>query len=150
MLREPDNRWRGAASGTVKRSSGSLPWLFAVYAAATLLHFAHNAEHLAQYPNLPASWSRGEVYAAWCCVTALGLGGYVLYAFGGRKIGLTILGSYAVLGFGGLLHYTRASMAHHSAMMNLTILAEAAAGTLLLAKVISLGHSHPGTLDHGS
>ena len=134
-----------SASGRVKRGRASLPWLFAMYAAATLLHFAHNAQHLAQYPNLPASWSSSEVYAACCCVTALGLGGYALYAFAGRRFGLIILGLYAVLGFGGLLHYTRASMAHHSAMMNVTIWAEAAAGALLLAKVISLAHSTWGT-----
>jgi hypothetical protein len=128
-----------SASGTLKRSSASLPWLFALYAAATLLHFAHNAEYLAQYPNLPTSWSRAEVYAAWCCVMALGLVGYGLYARGHRNIGLTILGLYAALGFGGLLHYTRAPMAHHSAMMNVTIWAEAVAGTLLLANVMLLG-----------
>ena len=116
----------------------ALPGLLALYAAATLLHFAHNAEYLAQYPNLPATWSRAEVYGAWCCVMALGLVGYWLYAFRHRRIGLTVLGLYALLGFGGLLHYTRAPMAHHSAMMNVTIWAEAAAGTLLLANVVLL------------
>ena len=128
-----------SAGGTTKRGSATLPWLFALYAAATLLHFAHNAEYLARYPNLPTAWSRAEVYIAWCCVMALGLLGYGLYAFGRRNIGLAILGLYAVLGFGGLLHYTRAPMAHHSAMMNVTIYAEAAAGALLLANVVLLG-----------
>jgi hypothetical protein len=128
-----------SASGIIKRSRASLPWLFALYAAATLLHFAHNAEYLAHYPNLPTSWSRAEVYVAWGCVMALGLVGYGLYAFGHRNIGLTMLGLYAALGFGGLLHYTRAPMAHHSTMMNVTIWAEAAAGTLLLANVVLLG-----------
>jgi hypothetical protein len=128
-----------SVSGTIKGSSASLPWLFALYAAATLLHFAHNAQYLAQYPNLPTSWSRAEVYAAWCCLMALGVVGYGLYALGHRNIGLTVLGLYAVLGFGGLLHYTRAPMAHHSAMMNVTIWTEAAAGTLLLADVVLLG-----------
>ena len=70
---------------------------------------------------------------------ALGLIGYGLYAFGHRNIGLTALGLYAALGFGGLLHYTRAPMVHHSAMMNVTIYAEAAAGALLLAHVVLLG-----------
>lgn len=130
-----------SAGDIAKRGGATLPWLFALYVAATLLHFAHNAEYLAQYPNLPASWSPGEVYAAWCGLTALGLGGYGLYLFGYRKFGLTILGLYAALGFGGLLHYTRASMTHHSAMMNLTIWVEAAAGALLLADVLLLGRS---------
>jgi hypothetical protein len=66
---------------------------------------------------------------------ALGLLGYGLYARGPPTLGLTILGLYACLGFGGLLHYTRAPLVHHSAMMNLTIWAEAVTGALLLAKV---------------
>jgi hypothetical protein len=123
-----------------------LPWLFALYAGATLLHFAHNAEYLSQYPNLPATWSRGEVYAAWCCVTALGLLGYGLYALGHRTIGLTAVGLYAILGFGGLLHYTRAPMALHSVLMNTTIWAEAAAGALLLADVVMLGVTASGSV----
>lgn len=127
------------SGGMTKRGGATLPWLFALYAAATLLHFAHNAEYLAQYPNLPTTWTRAEVYIAWCCVMALGVLGYGLYAFGRRNIGLTALGLYAALGFGGLLHYTRAPMTHHSAMMNVTIYAEAAAGTLLLANVVLLG-----------
>jgi hypothetical protein len=115
-----------------------LPWTFALYAAATLLHFAHNAQYLAQYPNLPVSWSGAEVYVAWCVLTALGVLGFALYATGRRCSGRCILGLYALLGFGGLLHYTRAPLAHHSAMMNLTIWVEAAAGTLLLLNVVML------------
>jgi hypothetical protein len=124
-----------------RRSSLSvalLPWTFALYAAATLLHFAHNAHYLAHYPNLPASWSGADVYAAWGVLTALGVLGFALYATGAGRIGRPILGLYALLGFGGLLHYTRAPPAHHSAMMNLTIWAEAAAGTLLLVNVVML------------
>ena len=49
-----------------------------------------------------------------------------------------VLGLYAALGFAGLLHYTRAPMAHHSAMMNLTIWAEAATAALLLSNVAAL------------
>jgi hypothetical protein len=116
-----------------------LPWLFALYAAATLLHFAHNAHYLAQYPNLPASWSGASVYAAWCVLTALGVLGFALYATGSRRIGRALLGVYALLGFGGLLHYTRAPLTHHSAMMNTTIWAEAGAATLLLLDVAMLG-----------
>jgi len=116
----------------------ALRWLFVLYAAASLLHFAHNAEYIAQYPNLPASWSRAQIYSAWCCVMTLGLSGYGLYALGFSNLGLTILGLYAGLGFGGLLHYTRAPLTHHSAMMNLTIWAEAVTGALLLADVVMI------------
>ena len=122
----------------------SLPWILILYAAATLLHFAHNAEYLLQYPNLPASWSRGDVYAAWLCLTALGVAGYVLYLQDHRGLGLTFLALYAGLGFGGLLHYTRASIAHHSATMNVTIWTEAAAATLLLINLAVLRPSRAG------
>jgi hypothetical protein len=132
--------------GTTKRISATLPWLFGLYAVATLLHFAHNAEYLTQYPNLPPSWSRGEVYAAWCCVMALGLVGYGLYALGHRPFGLTALALYAALGFDALLHYTRAPMAHHSAIMNVTIWAEAATGALLLAYVVMLSTIASGSM----
>jgi len=113
----------------------ALPPLLIFYAAASLLHFAHNAEYLAQYPNLPSSWSRADIYIAWCCVTTLGVVGYLLYRRGKRAVGLTFLALYAVLGFGGLLHYTRAPLAHHSSMMNVTIWTEVVAAALLLMNV---------------
>lgn len=133
-------------TGKTNRGSRTLPWLFVLYAAATLLHFAHNAEYLGEYPHLPPSWSRADVYIAWACVMVLGLVGYVLYSLRRRMIGLTILGWYAILGFGGLLHYTRAPMAHHSAMMNVTIWAEAAAGAILLANVVILSRAASGSM----
>jgi hypothetical protein len=117
-----------------------------LYALATLLHFVHNAEYLTQYPNLPASWTRTDVYVAWLCLTVLGVLGYVLYVRDRRGIGLSFLALYAGLGFGGFLHYTRASMAHHSAMMNVTIWSEAAAATLLLVNVVALGRRRAGAM----
>jgi hypothetical protein len=124
------------------RATQTLFWLVLLYAAASLLHFGHNAEYLAQYPNLPASWSRADVYAAWCCISGLGLAGYTLYRFGYPRIGLGFLGSYAALGFDGLLHYTRAPLAHHSAMMNSTIWMEVVAAALLLVQVARLAHQY--------
>jgi hypothetical protein len=126
------------AGGTFRRANQTLPWVLILYAAATLLHFAHNAEYLAQYPYLPVSWSRADVYVAWCCITTLGVVGYVLFLRDDRGFGLTFLALYAALGFGGLLHYTRASIAHHSAAMNVTIWTEAAAATLLLINLAVL------------
>jgi hypothetical protein len=127
----------GVGSDTSDRRSAerNLPWLLILYAAASLLHFAHNAEFLGQYPNLPSSWSRADIYIAWCGITILGVVGYLLCLRGKGAVGLTLLALYAILGFGGLLHYTRASIAHHSSMMNVTIWAEAIAGTLLLINV---------------
>ena len=123
---------------TPQRARRMMPALLALYASASLLHFTHNAEYLARYPNLPASWTRADVYLAWCGVTALGLLGYVLYRIGYPRLGLLLLAVYGGLGFAGLLHYTRASIAHHSAAMNFTIWAEAAAAALFLISVASI------------
>jgi hypothetical protein len=116
----------------------ALPWLLVLCAAASFVHFSHNAEYLGAYPNLPASWTRGEVYAIWCGITALGVLGYVLYRTG-RRVGLLLLGLYAAFGFAGLLHYTRAPFSHHTVAMNTSIGAEAAAAALLLVSVVRLG-----------
>src|SRR5271170_1782628 len=125
-------------SSATRRASQALPWLVALYAAASLLHFAHNAEHLAQYPNLPSSWSRLEVYLAWCVATLPGIVGYALYRRNNRQSGLSLLALYAILGFAGLLHYTRAPFAHHASMMNITICTEVAAAAALLVDVLIL------------
>lgn len=125
-----------------RRAREVMPWLFALYAAASLLHFTHNAEYLAQYPNLPASWTRASVYLAWCGVTAIGLLGFVLYRTGHRRAGLTLLTLYGALGFAGLLHYTRAPLAHHSTAMNVTIWAEVAAATMFLLNVAGVATCH--------
>lgn len=127
------------------RACRMLPWFLALYAGASLVHFAHNAEYLAQYPNLPAAWTRAEVYLAWCGLTTVGLLGYVLYRGGFSRAGLALMAVYGALGFGGLLHYTRAPITHHSAAMNLTIWAESAAAAVFLLNVASLvtGHVRP-------
>src|SRR4029077_14612554 len=95
-----------------------------------------NAEDLALYPNLPSSWSRAGVYLAWCVVTALGIVGYAFYLRGNNPAGLSFLALYAILGFAGLLHYTRAPIAHHTSMMNITIGTEVAAAAALLVAVM--------------
>jgi hypothetical protein len=110
-------------------------WL---YLAASLLHFAHNAEYLADYPNLPAWLSRSDVYLVWLGEAAVGIGGYMLYRTGRRLAGLLLIGVYAVLGFDGLLHYTRAPLEAHTAGMNFTIWFEVAAAALLLISVMVL------------
>lgn len=112
-----------------------LPWILLVFVAASFLHFAHNAEYLSLYPNLPASWSRTEVYLAWGVTTAFGILGFALYRKGSLRSGLLILALYAVSGFAGLLHYTRAPFHHHTSTMNMTILTEVAAAVLLLMDV---------------
>ena len=131
-----------AGTSTRRRVFHMLPWLLALYAGASLLHLTHNAEYLAQYPNLPASWTRADVYLAWCCVTTVGLCGYLLYRGGFRRVGLTVLAIYGGLGFDGLLHYTRAPIAHHSPLMNFTIWVEVAAAAVFLITVVSVARGH--------
>lgn len=108
-----------------------LGWLAASYCAASLLHFAHNAENLAAYPNLPAWLTREGVYAAWLAVTAVG-GIAALLAWRGRRAtsGL-VLALYGALGLYGLAHYSRAAPTHHTLAMNGSIVFEAATGALL-------------------
>jgi hypothetical protein len=46
-------------------SAKLLPLPCLAYAAASLVHFVHNAEFLADYPSMPAWLSRATVYGAW-------------------------------------------------------------------------------------
>jgi hypothetical protein len=108
-----------------------------VYLAASLLHFAHNAEYLDAYPNLPVWLTRADVYLAWCGLAALGIVGYVLYRRGRQLAGLCLLGLHAAFGFDGLLHYTRAPFEAHSSMMNFTIWFEAVTAFVLLLAVLA-------------
>jgi hypothetical protein len=111
--------------------------LMLMYGIATLVHFAHNAEFLADYPNMPAWLSRSKVYLAWLGLTAIGGVGYLLLAYGQRLAGLFVVGVYAFLGLDSLGHYALAPMSAHTAMMNLTILLDVTAAALLL--LTSLG-----------
>ncbi len=116
----------------------TLAILVVLYAAASLLYFTHNAEYLAHYPNLPPSWTSAEVYLAWGAVTVPGILGFALCRRGRRRIGLALLALYALLGFAGLLHYTRAPWSQHSVAMNLTIGLEVACAACLLLHVVRL------------
>jgi hypothetical protein len=107
--------------------------LLVAYTVASLLHFTHNAEFLADYPNMPASITRANVYGTWLAIGAVGLAGYVLVRRGWEVAGLSLIALYAVLGFDGLAHYTLAPMSAHTFIMNFTIWLEVAAAALLLA-----------------
>jgi hypothetical protein len=112
--------------------------LLLLYAAASLLHFVHNAEFLTDYPNMPASWSRADVYLAWLAMSAVGIVGWFVLAGGFRIAGLSLLAVYAALGLDSLGHYLLAPMAAHTGTMNASILAEVTAATLLLIEVTRL------------
>ena len=127
--RPPERAWLGG--------------LLLFYLAASLLHFVHNAEYVADYPNLPPWLDRGDVYLAWLGLAAIGAAGWALYRFGWRLAGLLLIGVYAGFGFDGLLHYTRAPFAAHTQAMNFTIWFEVAAAALLLLGVLTLVARRP-------
>ena len=119
------------------RLSKPLIWLVVLYAFASLGHFAHNAEHLAEYPNLPDWLSRALIYRAWVGITAVGVVGVVLHHTGRQRLALVALGVYAAIGFDGLLHYTQAPFAAHTTAMNASIWFEAVAAAALLGAVVA-------------
>ena len=119
-------------SRTAPNEDAALLPLMLVYGAASLLHFIHNALYLRDYPNLPAWLTSGGVIAAWLVVATVGVLGYWLYLRVSRGAGSIAIAAYAVLGFGGLDHYTVAPVSAHTVAMNLTILLEAATAAVLL------------------
>lgn len=115
---------------------GSLAVLLLIYAVASLVHFVHNAEFVVDYPNMPASWSRADVYLAWLGMTAVGVCGWFLLVRGLPRAGLLCLAVYAALGLESLGHYVFAPMSSHTIAMNATILAEVTAAAVLLVDVV--------------
>jgi hypothetical protein len=112
-------------------SNRSLFTLVMVHAAASLVHFVHNATFLADYPNMPRWISPAVVYGVWLAEAAIGVAGVLLF-LRSRTIGLALIAIYAVLGFGGLDHYTLAPISTHTLAMNATIWLETATGVILL------------------
>jgi hypothetical protein len=110
--------------------------LLLVYGAASLVHFVHNAEYLADYPNMPESWIREDIYLAWIGLTIVGISGWVLLNYRFIVLGLLLLAVYAVLGLDSLGHYVLASFSEHTSTMNLTILLEVAAAAFVLIEVL--------------
>jgi hypothetical protein len=106
-----------------------------LYGFASLVHFTHNAEFLADYPNLPRWLTRPQVYISWFCIAATGLFGYWLYRSGKRWTGLGVLAVYAAVGLDGLLHYGRAPLTAHTAIMNTTIWFEVICAVALLIMI---------------
>jgi hypothetical protein len=134
FMRSPlDNSAQSRASHV---TSVLLPAALIAHCLASLVHFTHNAVYLADYPNMPAWFTPGGVYGAWCALTALGLAGFGLVRAGLTRVGLLIIAVYALLGFGGLDHYTIASIASHSLAMNLTIALETGTAAVLLITLL--------------
>ena len=113
----------------------SLLPLLLIYGIATLVHFSHNAEFIAEYPSLPASWSRVDVYVAWIALTTIGVTGWLLMSRGFFTVGCVVLAVYACVGLDSLGHYLLAPLSAHTLAMNVTILAEVTAAGLVLVEV---------------
>jgi hypothetical protein len=108
--------------------------LVLIYGVASLVHFIHNAEFLAEYPGLPQSWTRSGVYLAWLGMTAVGIGGWWLLSRGFAIVGALVLAAYALCGLDSLGHYFVAPFSAHTGAMNATILVEVAAAALVLVQ----------------
>lgn len=105
--------------------------LLALYFAASLAHFAHNAEFIAVYPNMPAWITRETVYLAWLSVSCLGVAGLAVLRLGWVALGALLLAAYGATGLDGLAHYTLALCSEHTLATNLTIWFEVASGLTL-------------------
>jgi uncharacterized membrane protein len=112
--------------------------LLAAYFLTSLGHFAHNAEYLCEYPNLPTWLTRAKVYVAWLAITSVGLAGLILMKNKLVATGLLLVAVYAALGFDGPGHYAVAPMAHHTLGANINILSEVVAAALLLSAAVYL------------
>ena len=117
-------------------TSASLPkhvWvLLAVYFLASLAHFAHNAEYIAYYPNMPAWLTRDKVYLAWLVVTSIGVAGLIVLRLKMHALSSVLIAVYGALGLDGLAHYALALCSQHTIITNITIWSEASAGFALL------------------
>lgn len=106
--------------------------LVAVYFLATLAHFAHNAEFIAFYPNMPQSLTRETVYLAWLAITGIGVAALIATRFGVPVLGAVLLAAYGAMGLDGLGHYALALCSEHTLATNVTIWFEVVAGVALL------------------
>ena len=106
--------------------------LAAVYFAASLAHFGHNAEYIAFYPGMPGWLTREKVYLAWLAITSLGLVAFVFARLALPALALLFLAAYGAFGLDGLAHYTLALCSEHTLWANITIWSEAITGVVLL------------------
>ena len=107
-------------------------WLLLVlFFTANLAHFAHNAEFIAYYPNMPRWITRETVYWTWLAGASLGVAGLLLCRLRLPRLGALLLAAFGATGLAGLLHYTLALCSEHTWVSNVTIWAEVASGFLL-------------------
>lgn len=112
--------------------------LMVIYGLASFVHFTHNAVFLRDYPNMPPGLTSRGVYLAFALVVGVGVLGHRLVRSGYRRLGLTVIALYALLGFAGLDHYVVAPVRAHSMTMHATIVGEVAMAAILLVNVVGL------------
>ena len=106
--------------------------LLGVYFVASFAHFAHNAEFIAFYPNMPPSLTREKVYLAWLAISSIGGAAILTTWLGWRVVGALLLVAYGAFGLDALGHYALALCSEHTLAANLTIWFEVEAGLALL------------------
>jgi hypothetical protein len=104
--------------------SWQIAWL-ALTLITSAVHFSDNAFHLDLYPG-PVWLTRNVVLASWLILPTAACVAYWM----NTKAALTV---YALLGFGGLTHYLMPYGMNIPLRCTMTIAAEAAASTILLA-----------------
>ena len=114
-------------------------WLLAaLYCVASLVHFVHNAEFIAFYPNMPAWITRESVYLVWLAITGVGVAGAAISLVGFPRPAALLIGTYGAFGLDGLGHYALALCSQHTVAMNFTIWFEVASGVVLTMACVRL------------
>jgi hypothetical protein len=106
--------------------------LIALYTFASLVHFVHNAEFIAFYPNMPQWITSTTVYKAWLGIAAIGIVGIGFWKIGWYVLGAVFVAIYGALGIDGLAHYSLALCSEHTFAANATIWFEVLTGTALM------------------
>ena len=106
--------------------------LLGLYFVASLAHFAHNAEFIAFYPNMPHWLTREKVWLAWLAVSSVGVAAVLLGRFGLPILGTVLLAAYGAFGLDGLGHYALALCTEHTLATNFTIWSEVVSGLAVL------------------
>ena len=114
----------------------TLEVLLLTYLVASFLHFIQDAEYARAYPL--SGWSStSSVYITWLAISAIGLLGYLIHRSTLRWVGQMVLCLYAVVGFDGLFHYTRAPFSTYSRAMNISIGVQVVMATILLGYLLA-------------
>jgi hypothetical protein len=106
--------------------------LIGLYTVASLIHFVHNAQYIAFYPNMPSWITSATVYKAWLAIALVGTVGIGFLKIGWSVVGAIFVAAYGALGIDGLGHYSLALCSEHTLAANLTIWFEVVTGTTLM------------------